>query len=59
MILGGIKRIGRITSILAPLMGAIYVLCALLIVIMNLGDVIPAFATIFRARDGALSGFRT
>jgi AGCS family alanine or glycine:cation symporter len=47
VILGGIKRIGRITSILAPLMAAVYVLAALLIVLMNLGDVIPAFATIF------------
>jgi AGCS family alanine or glycine:cation symporter len=47
VILGGIKRIGRITSILAPLMAAVYVLCALLILLLHLGDVIPAFATIF------------
>jgi AGCS family alanine or glycine:cation symporter len=47
VILGGIKRIGRITSILAPVMAAIYVLCALLILLLHLGDVIPAFATIF------------
>ena len=47
VILGGITRIGRITSILAPLMAAVYVLAALLILVMNLGDVIPAFATIF------------
>ncbi len=47
VILGGITRIGRITSILAPLMAAVYVLSALAIVLMNLGDVIPAFTTIF------------
>ena len=47
VILGGITRIGRITSILAPFMAAVYVLSALLIVFMNLGDVLPAFATIF------------
>ena len=47
VILGGITRIGRITSILAPLMAGIYALSALLIVLMNLGDVIPAFVTIF------------
>ncbi len=47
VILGGITRIGRITSILAPFMAAVYVLAALLIVLMNLGDVVPAFATIF------------
>jgi AGCS family alanine or glycine:cation symporter len=47
VILGGITRIGRITSILAPLMAGVYVLSALFIVLMNLGDVIPAFVTIF------------
>ena len=47
VILGGITRIGRITSILAPFMAAVYVLSALLIVFMNLGEVVPAFATIF------------
>ena len=47
VILGGITRIGRITSILAPFMAAVYVLSALLIVFMNLGNVVPAFATIF------------
>ncbi len=47
VILGGITRIGRITSILAPLMAAIYVLAALLILFMNFGEVIPAFGTIF------------
>ena len=47
VILGGITRIGRITSILAPFMAAVYALSALLIVFMNLGEVVPAFATIF------------
>ncbi len=47
VVLGGIGRIGRITSILAPFMAAVYVLGALLIIFMNLGAVAPAFATIF------------
>ena len=47
VILGGITRIGRITSILAPFMAAVYVLSALLIVFMNLENVLPAFGTIF------------
>jgi AGCS family alanine or glycine:cation symporter len=47
VILGGITRIGRITSILAPLMAAIYVLAALIIILLNIGEVIPAFVTIF------------
>jgi len=47
VVLGGITRIGRITSILAPFMAAIYVLAALTIILMNVGEVIPAFVTIF------------
>ena len=47
VVLGGITRIGRITSILAPLMAAIYVLGAMTIILMNFGEVLPAFATIF------------
>ncbi|HEX2213751.1 MAG TPA: sodium:alanine symporter family protein, partial [Mycobacterium sp.] len=48
VILGGITRIGRVTGILAPLMAAIYVGGALIIILMHLGDVIPTFALIFR-----------
>ena len=47
VVLGGITRIGRITSILAPLMAAVYVLGAMTIILMNVGEVMPAFATIF------------
>jgi alanine or glycine:cation symporter, AGCS family len=46
VILGGITRIGRVTSILAPLMAAIYVSGALVIIALNLDGVIPAFSTI-------------
>lgn len=48
VILGGITRIGRVTSVLAPFMAAVYVLGALVIVLMNAGDVVPTFALIFR-----------
>ena len=47
VILGGISRIGRVTSILAPVMAAIYVAGALLIILFNLGAVPGAFASIF------------
>jgi AGCS family alanine or glycine:cation symporter len=46
VILGGITRIGRVTSILAPLMALVYVTGALIIIALNLGDVGPAFVTI-------------
>jgi len=47
VILGGIRRIGKVTAILAPFMAAIYVLGALIIIAFNLGDVPAAFSRIF------------
>ena len=46
VIIGGIRRIGKVTSILAPVMASVYVAGALIILIYNYADVIPAFATI-------------
>ncbi len=46
VILGGITRIGRVTGVLAPLMAAVYVFGALLVILMNLGEVIPTFMLI-------------
>ncbi|RMH12517.1 MAG: sodium:alanine symporter family protein, partial [Gemmatimonadetes bacterium] len=48
VVLGGITRIGRITGILAPLMAALYVFGALVILAMNLGHVAPSIALIFQ-----------
>jgi AGCS family alanine or glycine:cation symporter len=48
VILGGITRIGRVTGVLAPLMAVIYVGGALVIILMNVGSVIPTFGLIFR-----------
>ncbi len=47
VIIGGIKRIGAVTGILAPVMASVYVLGALLILVTNASEVLPAFATIF------------
>ncbi len=46
VILGGIKRIGRVTSRLVPVMASFYVLGALLILIMNYESILPALGTI-------------
>lgn len=46
VIIGGISRIGRVTGILAPVMAAIYVTAALVVLVINFQDVIPAFGTI-------------
>jgi len=48
VILGGISRIGRVTSILAPVMALVYVLGALVILILNAGDVLPTIGLIIR-----------
>ncbi|MDE2879884.1 sodium:alanine symporter family protein [Candidatus Palauibacter soopunensis] len=47
VILGGIKRIGRVTSILAPFMAIVYVTAAMIIIILNLDQVPGTFALIF------------
>jgi AGCS family alanine or glycine:cation symporter len=48
VIIGGIRRIGKVTAILAPSMALMYVSAALIIVIMNITDVPAAFALIFQ-----------
>ncbi|NNF58813.1 MAG: sodium:alanine symporter family protein [Rhodothermaceae bacterium] len=56
VIIGGISRIGRVTSIIAPVMAAIYVAGALLILILNIGAIPGAFATIFSEAFNPVSG---
>ncbi len=47
VILGGIKRIGRVAARLAPGMALIYVLSALFIIIINYNEILPTFGKIF------------
>lgn len=58
VVLGGIKRIGKVTSKLVPFMGVLYVLGALVILLINYQEVLPAFVTIvgnaFNPMAGAL-----
>jgi len=56
VILGGISRIGKVTAVLAPLMAAIYVAGAMLIIILNIGDVFPALVLIFREAFNPTAG---
>jgi alanine or glycine:cation symporter, AGCS family len=48
VIVGGISRIGAVTGILAPLMAAIYVGGALIVILANASEILPTFALIFR-----------
>ncbi|MDH4158306.1 MAG: sodium:alanine symporter family protein [candidate division Zixibacteria bacterium] len=47
VIIGGIRRIGRVASYLVPFMSVLYVCSALIILMINLDQVIPAFRLIF------------
>ncbi len=48
VIFGGIKRIGKVTGRMVPLMVAFYVISVLLIIFTNPGRILPSFALIFR-----------
>jgi AGCS family alanine or glycine:cation symporter len=48
VIIGGITRIGRVTGILAPLMAAIYLLGAIVILFLNAGQVLPSLQLIVK-----------
>jgi AGCS family alanine or glycine:cation symporter len=48
VIIGGIKRIGKVASYLVPFMSVIYVLSAMSVILLNVDQVIPAFQMIFQ-----------
>lgn len=56
VIVGGISRIGKVTSVLAPLMAGVYVLGAAVIILLNFGAVVPAFMSIFREAFNPAAG---
>ena len=56
VIMGGITRIGAVTGVLAPLMAAIYVGGALIVLLLNAGEVLPAFGLIFREAFNPTAG---
>ena len=56
VILGGISRIGRVTAVLAPLMAVVYVLGALIVIVMNIGEVGPTFGLIFQEAFNPTAG---
>jgi AGCS family alanine or glycine:cation symporter len=47
VVLGGIRRIGRVTSVLAPFMAAVYVVGALTIILLHFEWFVPAVTQIF------------
>jgi AGCS family alanine or glycine:cation symporter len=56
VIIGGITRIGRVTGILAPLMAAIYLLGAVVILLLNAGQVLPSLQLIVKEAFNPTAG---
>ncbi len=56
VIIGGITRIGRVTGVLAPMMAAIYVAGALLILALHYDRIVPTFALVFREAFSPTAG---
>lgn len=59
VIFGGIKRIGKVTGRLVPIMVVLYVLSVLFIIFSNTGRIIPSFTLIFNdafTADSVLGG---
>ena len=58
VILGGIRRIARVTSAIVPIMGLLYFVGAMAVIVANIGDVVPAFFSVFSSAftDTAATG---
>ncbi len=56
VVIGGISRIGKVTSVLAPFMAAVYVLGALTIILLHFEWFVPAVVTIFREAFNPTAG---
>ncbi|HPF69173.1 MAG TPA: sodium:alanine symporter family protein [Candidatus Krumholzibacteria bacterium] len=56
VVLGGIRRIGKVTGYLAPAMAGIYVLGALYIILTNLGELMPSLALIVKEAFNPTAG---
>lgn len=56
VILGGIKRIGKVTARLTPLMAVIYVLGALIILLVNYEQVLPSLGFIVESAFNPTAG---
>ncbi len=46
-LVGGIKRIGKITELLIPFMSISYIICAVIVIAKNIGNIDEAFKAIF------------
>lgn len=57
VLIGGIKRIGQVTSMLVPFMAAFYIIGALIIIAINIKEIPSSFALIFRSAFNGQAAF--
>ena len=60
VILGGIRRIARVTSAIVPVMGLLYFVGAMAVIVANIDAVVPAFLSVFSSaftNSAATGGF--
>jgi len=60
IIIGGIKRIAKVTEKIVPFMAVIYILGALSVIVLHWQNIIPSFAAVFRGvfhGSAAVGGF--
>lgn len=63
VIIGGVKRIGQVTSLLVPFMALFYIIAGVAVIIMRAGDIPAVFANIitsafsFEAVGGGIFGY--
>ena len=57
VIIGGIKRIAKVTEKIVPFMAIIYVAAALIIILMHIADIPQAFLQIFQGAFTPAAGF--
>ena len=47
--LGGVRRIGQVTSLLVPFMAIFYIIAGIILIVMRISDVPAAFVSIFKS----------
>jgi len=60
VIFGGLKRLGKVTEVLVPVMAIIYIIGGIIVLIMNIKGIPSAFALIFKSAfsgQAAVGGF--
>lgn len=63
VVIGGVKRIGQVTSLLVPFMSVFYVAAGIVVILMRLGDVPGVFKAIFTSAfsfesiSGGIAGY--